>query len=396
VELTWGSSFPRFELTVDSLAVRSLLPGLPPEASTPLSVERIHGAIDLAALLEGAVTIHDVTITRPSVFIYTGADGHGNLDILPAADDSPAPPDNGPLILPPLTLERFVIEGDAPLRYLSEADSIDVALTLSDLSVINDGEPRYAVSFSAMPRTTLVALPDSFTVGLNGNVAWHPASPLTIRLNDMTVSAGELAVTVDAEADLAEPPTIASLNIKIAELDPNYAVRLARMQPGMDNVIPQLEFGGRLNLNASLLKPYTLTDTLLPAIGAGLELTDGTLAAPDMRLRFRNAALAADVTYSPSAPDSSVVTLRRLELTGDRGATSVALKGTATNLFSDPKMAGHFNGSIILDHLPPVLLRRLGAEVGGLVRADTDFDMRLSDLSAATFPRARLNGRATV
>ncbi|MDE5959833.1 MAG: hypothetical protein K2G59_06710, partial [Muribaculaceae bacterium] len=193
-----------------------------------------------------------------------------------------------------------------------------------------------------------------------------------------------------------EPPTIASLNIKIAELDPNYAVRLARMQPGMDNVIPQLEFGGRLNLNASLLKPYTLTDTLLPAIGAGLELTDGTLAAPDMRLRFRNAALAADVTYSPSAPDSSVVTLRRLELTGDRGATSVALKGTATNLFSDPKMAGHFNGSIILDHLPPVLLRRLGAEVGGLVRADTDFDMRLSDLSAATFHRARLNGRATV
>lgn len=396
VELTWWSSFPRFELTVDSLAVRSLLPGLPPEASTPLSVERIHGAIDLAALLEGAVTIHDVTITRPSVFIYTGADGHGNLDILPAADDSPAPPDNGPLILPPLTLERFVIEGDAPLRYLSEADSIDVALTLSGLSVINDGEPRYAVSFSAMPRTTLVALPDSFTVGLNGNVAWHPASPLTIRLNDMTVSAGELAVTVDAEADLAEPPTIASLNIKIEELDPNYAVRLARMQPGMDNVIPQLEFGGRLNLNASLLKPYTLTDTLLPAIGAGLELTDGTLAAPDMRLRFRNAALAADVTYSPSAPDSSVVTLRRLELTGDRGATSVALRGTATNLFSDPKMAGHFNGSIILDQLPPVLLRRLGAEVDGRFRADTDFDMRLSDLSAATFHRARLNGKVTV
>ncbi|MDE5901106.1 MAG: hypothetical protein K2H33_07105 [Muribaculaceae bacterium] len=396
VELTWWSSFPRFELTVDSLAVRSLLPGLPPEASTLLSVERIHGAIDLAALLKGAVTIHDVTITRPSVFVYTGPDGHGNLDILPVADDTPASPDNGPLILPPLTLERFVIEGDAPLRYQSEADSIDVALTLSGLSVINDGEPRYSVSFSAMPHTALVALPDSFTIGLKGNVAWHPATPQTIRLNDMTVSAGELSVTVDAEADLAEPPTIASLSIKIEELDPNYAVRLARMQPGMDNVIPRLEFGGRLSLNATLMKPYVMTDTMLPAIGAGLELTDGTLAAPDMRLRFRNAALAADITYSPSVPDSSVVTLRRLELTGDRGATSVALRGTATNLFSDPKMAGHFNGSIILDQLPPILLRRLGAEISGRFRADTDFDLRLSDLSAATFHRARLNGRAIV
>lgn len=397
VELTWWSSFPRFELTVDSLAVRSLQAGLPSEASTLLSVERLHGAIDLAALLNGAITIHDVTIKKPSVTIYTGADGTTNLDILPSsADDSPTPPDDEMLILPPLALERFVIEGDAPLRYRSVADSIDVALTLRNLSVIQADTPRYAVSFSAMPHTDMVALPDSFAIGLDGNVAWDPSDPLRIKINDMDVTAGELTVTVDAEANFTDTPVIESLNLKVEALDPAYPINLARMQPDLQAIVPRVEFGGRLNLNAALVKPYALTDTILPAIEAEIELTDGSLAVPDMRLRFRNAAFEAGIIYCPTAPDSSVVTLKRLELTGDRGATSVALRGTASNLFTDPKVSGHFNCSIILHQLPPKLLKALGVEISGRLKANTDFNLRLSDLSAATFHRARLNGRATV
>lgn len=392
VELTWWSSFPRFEIQVDSLSVKSTCVQIPDSAATLLALERLHGAMNLSALALGVIEIDDVTITRPDVCLYFGPDSISNLDIFPKSESEEDKADE-PVSIPPLALNRFVIEGDAPLRYISEPDSTYIAVTLQLLSLKNQ-EPLYALNFNASPRTNLVELPDSFAIGLDGGIKWNPETPTILELHDFTAKAGEIAVTVNAAANLGEPPTLESLSLTTNEISPEYLVDLARRQPSLAEAIPAIQCGGKLQLKAELSAPYLLTDTLLPAVKADLTLGDGPFALSDMKLRLRNLGLSASVDIDPVNINKSTVTIHRLAATGDRGATSVALSGSATNLMADPKVDGNLHGDIELGQLPPALLKAIGAEMKGHLQADTDFRFHLSDLSAATFHRARLNGSA--
>ncbi|MDE7388203.1 MAG: hypothetical protein K2M97_03000, partial [Muribaculaceae bacterium] len=393
VELTWRSSFPRMELTIDSLAIRS--DEVPDSVATLLAVDRLHGAVNLAHLLKGAITIYDVSITRPQVCIYTDADGLSNLNILPTSADGDSEPESSDIVIPPLKLERFVIEGDAPLRYISEPDSLNIDVTLRLLAVENQ-DPTYQVSTSILAsRLPSVELPDSFAIGFNGNVEWTPDTPLAIGLRKFRIWAGDAAATLNTTIDLNDPLTVNDFSIVTDEISPEYLIDLVRMQPGAE--IPALTSDNRLRLSARLLHPYNLADTLLPAVHAAVELTPGRLAVPSMRMRFRNVALKAEVELpDPSDLNSATVKLEKFNLTGDRGATSVALEGNATNLLADPKVEGHLTGNIILHQLPPVLFKELNAQIKGRLYANTGFKFRLSHLNSRQIHRLKLRGMATL
>ncbi len=391
VELTWWSTFPRLELTVDSLAVTSESGQIPDSAATLLSVDRFHGAVDLAALAEGTIAINDVTIVRPAACIYIGDDGRSNLDMLPTSADT-TDTDQSDLIIPPIALDRFVIEGDAPLSFISVPDSLEASLNLHLLAMERHGTPRYGIRFSASPQTNLAALPDTFAIGLDGEMRWDPADPLAIGLQDFTMSTGDLKVTFDTEVRMDSALTIESLNAKIGPISPEYLVKLARMQPDMGEKVPAVECGGMLTVAARLNRPYQLADTLLPDATVSLELTDGPLSVPSMRARFRNVGLLVEADIHPEDLNSSVVRLKKFNATGTYGATSISVEGTATDLLDDPLLTGKFHGNIQLEQLPPPLLRAIGAEMSGRLRADTGFKFRLSQLNAANFHKAKLGG----
>lgn len=137
VELTFWKTFPRLEITVDSLEVvsRSLLEisprlraTLPADADTLLKVRRFSGGINVAELTLGNIALYDVNIEHPRLNLVTLSDSLANFLIMPPSDTT----GSSTSIMPPVSIDRFAITGDFPVRYCAPADSIDFTVTLRD------------------------------------------------------------------------------------------------------------------------------------------------------------------------------------------------------------------------------------------------------------------------
>ncbi|MDE6402797.1 MAG: hypothetical protein K2K86_03200, partial [Muribaculaceae bacterium] len=90
IELTFWSTFPRFELDVDSLLIisnrlnsvdsidKSVIPA---NADSLFSVDKLHGAINVAALAQQQIELSDLLIVHPRANIVVAPGGTANYDI---------------------------------------------------------------------------------------------------------------------------------------------------------------------------------------------------------------------------------------------------------------------------------------------------------------------------
>lgn len=149
VDLSVWSTFPHAVLTVDSLRVDNL--AVPEEYRTVVGCEHIEGRLNLSALLIGRISVGHALLARPEATLWFGNDSlQSSLSILP-----PSEPDdeegNEPISLPDLRLNRFIIAGDARVRYISEPDSIDAAVIVHQTSLCGrDSVPEYQLSFDGL------------------------------------------------------------------------------------------------------------------------------------------------------------------------------------------------------------------------------------------------------
>ncbi|MDE5627408.1 MAG: AsmA family protein, partial [Candidatus Amulumruptor sp.] len=95
VELSLWSTFPRLEIRVDSLRIDSRaldgladsrLAELPVDAARLLEVEQFHGSVNVPAILNGQVRLHDVVIHNPKINLVAVNDSVANYLIVPPSD----------------------------------------------------------------------------------------------------------------------------------------------------------------------------------------------------------------------------------------------------------------------------------------------------------------------
>ena len=393
VDLTWWSTFPRIELTVDSLSIVSLDPSVPDSVSEIVSVERLQGALQLPGLAGGNIDLRDVEIVRPSACVYVGNGGVSNLNVFPTSPDD-KDIDDGPLQLPAISINRFVIEGAAPLRYVSEPDSIDAKLTLHKVSLADAGHPVYEVSTAGGVRISSLPLPDDMLLGIDGRIGWDPAEPMKVNVDGLTLSAGEGSMTVSADADLSDGVTVETFAAETDEIPVEYLMSLARLMPEVATALPDVKTDMALKASVRLRSPYVPERNPFPAADVRVELSDAPFEMPAYRLQLKKIGLKADIAVNADSVSASTVTVERFVAEGIHGGTFVEFKGSATDLLTDPRVEGCFRGLVRFDNLPAALYSRIGMKMRGVLKADVDFRMRISDMSERTFHRANLKGNA--
>lgn len=395
VDLTIWSTFPHAELTIDTL--RIVNNAVPAEYRTVLSVDRLTGRVNLAALLIGRISVRHAQIDRPCATLWTGTDSTlTSLSILPPSGPDEPEAKEEPLSLPDIRITRFGITGDAVFRYVSEPDSIDAALTIHRTALDGrDETPQYTLNIDGNIKA-LSVIDCPLTFAADGGIGWEPSEPLTVSLHDFKVNIDRLRTQTSLKADFANGLRLDELDFRVLPLPLQRVAELAAAMPMLAGKVPAVESTAEFSLKARLLKPYTYNpDTLLiPAMHAEAKINDSPIAIPDYYLNLTNFALDLAADLSDAGLDRSKIELKRLNV--EFPATNFTLRAEATNLLTDPAATGCFKGHVNFTNLNPRMWTLIGMRLRGALNADIDFNARLSDLTPSTFHRSRLVGEATL
>ncbi|MCM1309994.1 MAG: AsmA family protein [Bacteroides sp.] len=393
VDLTIWSKFPHAILEIDSLAIVNN--NIPDSVSTVLSVEHLDGRLNLAALLIGRISVSRAEIIRPQATLWFGADSTQNsLNILPPSE--PSEPSTEPLSLPDIRINSFTLEGDADLRYISVADSLNAGVTLQLITLEGkDSTPQYMLTTRAnvnAPSVITYRLP----VELNGGIGWKPSEPLAVSLHDFTVALDSINTRTSLVADFSNGVRMESLNFELLHMPVQRLAEIADSIPALAGKVPAISTDGTVDLTAKLLKPYTYDpDTLLyPDMDVDVKLNDSPLKIPSYYLALTNLGAELNARISSAGLDATTVDLKRLSV--QFPASDFSLTGTATNLASDPAISGCFKGKVNFSNLDRRLWPLIGMRLGGKMDADVDIKTRLSYLTPNAFHHICLTGEASL
>lgn len=400
VELTFWKTFPKVRLDVDGLTVISgALDGITPEqraqlpasADTLLTVERLSGGINVWAATMGYIMLYDVEIDAPKVNLVKVDDLHANYDIVPAAEEQS---DTASSALPYVSIDRFALRGDAPVRYFSLCDSIDAVLDIASTTVDGSKAPVYTLLARADGGGRLAPMLDlaPVTLGVDGRVKWNQKRPDHLSLEEFTFDVGGNRLEMNADVSFADALRLNTLDL--------YAVKLrigdmvALLPEGYKGDLARIDSDAEIDVRARLLKPYDverLSDSVpvLPVMELSVVIPGGKFEYDRVRLQSVKADITA--TVDGENPDGSRVDIKRLDLQGR--AVGFTLIGNVTHPLSDPKVDGVFDGHIDFGALPSDLLSRLPFMVRGRVDGHADFVMRQSDLDPKRFHNIRANGK---
>ncbi len=393
VELTFWHTFPRLEVTVDSLAIvsRSLreIPDsirvtLPADADTLLTVNRFSGGINVGELTLGNIALYDVIIDRPRLNLVVASDSIDNFSIIPPSDTTST---GGSTVIPPLSINRFAITGNFPTRFCAPSDSIDFTLMLRDSQMLGHEAPLYSLSISGDAGGNIhPMLLSTLPFGLDGKVKWSQANPSEIGLENMKVTLGKLQAGFNAGFNFENDPLIHTLTVDIDRM--RLADLLEIIPDNYKKGFEGLDTDLSMKLGLRLDKHYRpLTDSI-PSVSIDVKADAERLRMGQLYLT--RLSLDGSAVIAGDSLDASTIDIRRLKASGR--SVDVDLSTTVARPLSNPRLKGRFEGNVNLGSLPASLMDKLPARMTGMLRGETDFNFAVADLTPKRFHRVILNG----
>lgn len=393
VELTFWHTFPRLEVTVDSLAIvsRSLreIPDsiratLPADADTLLTVNRFSGGINVGELTLGNIALYDVIIDRPRLNLVVASDSIDNFSIIPPSDTTST---GGSTVIPPLSINRFAITGNFPTRFCAPSDSIDFTLMLRDSQMLGHEAPLYSLSISGDAGGNIhPVLLSTLPFGLDGKVKWSQANPSEIGLENMKVTLGKLQAGFNAGFNFENDPLIHTLTVDIDRM--RLADLLEIIPDNYKKGFEGLDTDLSMKLGLRLDKHYRpLTDSI-PSVSIDVKADAERLRMGQLYLT--RLSLDGSAVIAGDSLDASTIDIRRLKASGR--SVDVDLSTTVARPLSNPRLKGRFEGNVNLGSLPASLMDKLPVRMTGMLRGETDFNFAVADLTPKRFHRVILNG----
>ncbi len=396
IELTFWSTFPRLEVQVDTLTIvsRSLnaLPvrqraSLPQDADSLLSLQKFSGGIHLLNIIAGNIDLYDVQLTNPRINLYAVNDSINNFDILPPSEEPPAEP----APLPEISIDRFAINGQMPVRFRSCADSLDFTLKLQRTNLEGTEAPTYTIGIAGNTSAQMASLKiPSVPFSIDGCINWDADKPEELGLHDFKVSALAIPVEFSARIAMADTLAINSLELSVPELRAGELIKL----------IPEEHIGQAkgidtdliLALEAKLLRPYRPAVDKIPSLETRLTGNASRLKLDELNIHSINLDLSANIDGSDL--NRSVINLHRLSVAGQ--AMDFTLKADVKSPVNNPDINATFTGVLSLSKLSKRLSRLMPMTLSGTIKGDASAHFRLNDLKPKRFHRTRINGHLTL
>lgn len=398
MELSFWSTFPRLELDVRNLSVRSKtfdsLPAsqadsLPAYADSLLSLRHFNAAINIPKLSVGALAFYDIIFENPRINIVQLTPDLSNLDIFPASEESEK--DSGPLLVPDISFGIFEIRDSMPVRYLSVPDSIDAMLCLTTAGLSGSHAPVYRLDLQGLTDLNMPALfLENLSFGMGGNIGWNRHNPYQVTLDDFALRAGKVNASLSADIDFADTLRVSTLDFKLP-LTP-YNDLAALVPAAYAGELSKIKTDLGISFALQLTAPYSPTVDSIPSCHLSVEIPE--CRARYERLNLKSFSFSAEADIDGRDLDRSAVRLKKLSAIGD--GVGFELIADFANLISDPSAEGTFRGGIDIDRLPSAMLKKLPCELSGNLRADSRFALRKSYLTKEKFHLIRLTGDATL
>lgn len=397
VEISFWSTFPRFVLDVQNLAVRShildslpanMRDSLPAYTDSLLSLRHFNGSVNIPQILAGKIHLYDIVMEHPAVNIVQATQSNSNFDIFPESEEDES---SSRVIIPDISFGKFTITDDMPVRYYSRPDSIDLFVNIASTALDGNGAPAYNVSISGLTSAHLPSLTiPHLSFGAEGVIKWSQKSPSSISLQDFKLSAGDVTTYLSTEIDFTDGLKINSLDFLLPQTP--AADILSLIPAEMQGELAKVKADFDVRLHTSLTKPFVPAVDSIPSLELEINIPEGRAEYEQLILtRF---ALDAKADVDGDDLDRSTVDLSKLLAVGK--GVGFELSARFADLLTDPSADGTFKGGIEINRLPKILLDKLPCKIDGSLRADSRFKLRRSYLDKDNFHRMRLTGEATL
>lgn len=395
-ELTVWSTFPYLNVKVDSLTVRSrgfdrLSPeeraALPADADTLVSVASLQGGLNLLYLPAGQIRLTDILLDNPKVNIVQYNDTIYNYDIAQPSDEKTS---DEAVSLPDITLNRFDLAGEFPIRYFSAADSTDALIVLSQAPVLTQEEAAKGYHMTLKSDINGI-LPDdlrldSLAFALNGKVEWKHDHPTLLTLTDFDIAVNEVKSRLNTRLDFADPLTVESFDITLGPVTPGQILDV--LPPSLKKDIKPVKTDMEATLTARLTKPYAIDSKGYPWLTATLDIPETDVTYDKYTVKDLTVAAEADI----NGDDLDASTVKLTTLHGSMDGAVLDASATATRLLTDPYVDCKIKANANLQQLPAALRAEIPGTVKGKVALDTKARLRKSDLSPKGFHRILAEG----
>lgn len=399
IEISFWSTFPRFELDVRNLdvltdAFRSLpdsvKSGLPVYADSLLSISRFQGAIDIPHLMAGQIALYDITVTSPRLNLVQATPEAWSLDIFPPSDSIPDDSDS-PMVIPPISFGTFEISGGFPVRYVSVPDSLDLSVNLTTTRLQGTSAPVYSLAVEGLTSASVsgIIIRD-LRAGIGGDINWSPKHPMRLGLDDFRLSVGQVDASVTSTIDFESDLRVETFELGIPRTPFDHLIGIIPLS--LRGELAKVTTDLSVSLDLNLTRPYAVGVDSIPSFNFKIDIPGGSLSYDGMRLD--DFQLQASASVDGDNLDRSAVSLSRLMARGE--GMGFSLSANISDIISDPAVDGTFRGGLNVERLPMALRNMLPADVKGILRADCDFNLRRSYLSHEKFHRIRLTGDATL
>lgn len=397
VELSMKGSFPFISLDVDSISVlprsmRGLAPqtrgSVPQWADTLISIGHFHGGINIPKFVfRNEIDLSDIVITRPAVNIAIIDDSRNNFNIFKPSEDT----DEDTLSIPAITFRKFEIIDPGPVRYIDLESGQEAVVSLSTVRFDGNKAPLYVMNFGSDISSPLLEYlsVNAVPVGFDGEIGWDRERPYSVSLKDFDFKLAVLSGRIDTSVDFGDGLMIDSLDLRLAPLQVSELLSMMPDSIAKEWGIPSgIKTSASVGFNVRLTEPYSPGQDVIPHAELDIELEDCYFYWDKLRLDHLAATLGIELNGDDL--DETRIRIGNLLMAGP--ATTLRIKGTVSELISDPLFDVDVSGNIRLDRLPAILTRNFGGTLSGRLVADTHINARPSMFDRNTFHRLKVKG----
>lgn len=403
VELSMRKQFPFLSAEIVNFSIIStkmqhLAPELrkdvPQWADTVVSVDRFNGGINIASLLIYKLHLSDVTVDGPALNAVVVNDSICNYDIV-APSEEPSEPFDW-TSLPTIELKRFEIVNPRTMHYLDVPSNTYIAADFKEASLSGKDAPLYHLDFTGNVSTPSIAqylkLSD-IAFALKGDLIWDQDTPYRVGINNLNFELPLLKGKLNTDVNFKDDLIVEKLKLDFNPIQISEALALLPESLCKEYSIPAgIETNAQVELAAELTEPYNVSGTALPHGKLSINVPDAQFSWQDVK--FDNLAAEVEVSMPNDNLDNVVVDLKRINVRGP--ATDLTIKGTVTNVMSDPLFDGNIIGTCDLAKLPPVLSNMIPGSVSGYLQADARVVGSPSMFTPQDFHRLKVEGEMSV
>lgn len=379
------STWPWLEFEADSLLIishslknlpKDQVKNLPPGADSLAFVKKLHGKINIKALVENGIDIKDIFIVQPEVNIIIANDSVNNFSIVS--------PDKIKKLKKPEKINVGELKIDGPLLFSLSymPEQTDMKADINNFYLAKEGNSVFDIGFDGTisGRYGELTTPKPVPITFSAKTAVHYPD-IAINLSDLSLSLGD--ISLDLKADLSASPSAVDIKQASAEISlPDLFAFIEELPSQISRKIPLPEgLSGNLpvRLTVELLQPFkfnpdnlsSLTPENLPAVNARVFIDDAGLRfAPgsEKPIEADDIYLEAEANFIPGNPAQTWIKIPHIKMAGE----GLALDGSllADNLtgnVQDVKTNLNFSSSLMatLSYLFPGSGYKLSGELDG-------------------------------